>query len=174
MAKLESGLLDKLGKHVSKLWPSDVSVSRIKSDTFTIHHSVCDVQYAVPGMITQNRNTVPDEFKRLVRTQNLGWISPSADFSALAAVKRTPSTTPPTATTLTAESRTSLKALRQLIQQSDQHYVRCLKSNAHAMAWTVDRSILSKQISTSGVLAALKAAKHLYPYQFTLTHFVAR
>mmetsp|Transcript_14101 Transcript_14101/g.21396 ORF Transcript_14101/g.21396 Transcript_14101/m.21396 type:complete len:1851 (+) Transcript_14101:177-5729(+) len=74
--------------------------------------------------------------------------------------------------TVSARFRKHLSSLMQKLQQSEPHYVRCLKPNGEKKSNVYDSVIVLRQIKYAGLLQAIKLRKMGYPYRQSHDEFI--
>lgn len=162
---------------------------RFGKSAFTVCHYAIDVTYESDGFIEKNRDTVPDEHMAVLRAstnQFLGQVLDAAsavrekDAASAAsnavrpvggrkigvAVNRKP--------TLGGIFRSSLIELMNTINNTDVHYIRCIKPNEGKEAWKFEGPMVLSQLRACGVLETVRISCAGYPTRWTYEEFALR
>ncbi|ETS76711.1 hypothetical protein PFICI_12098 [Pestalotiopsis fici W106-1] len=162
---------------------------RFGKSAFTVCHYAVDVTYESDGFIEKNRDTVPDEHMEVLRASSnkfLGQVlaaalavrekDVAASSSAVAkpgggrrigvAVNRKP--------TLGGIFRSSLIELMNTINNTDVHYIRCIKPNEAKEAWKFEGPMVLSQLRACGVLETVRISCAGYPTRWTYEEFALR
>jgi myosin-5 len=154
---------------------------RFNQNAFTIAHYAHDVTYDVDGFIEKNRDTVPDEQLKLLETSDNEFLKgclAAATKAALEAVnakegtsKRAGSTRKPT---LGSIFKNSLSSLMDTINDTNVHYIRCIKPNEAKEAWHFESQQVLSQLRACGVLETIRISCAGYPSRVTYAYFAER
>jgi myosin-5 len=162
---------------------------RFGKSAFTVCHYAIDVTYESDGFIDKNRDTVPDEHMAVLRGSSnhfLGQVLDAAsavrekDAASAAsnavkpvggrkigvAVNRKP--------TLGGIFRSSLIELMHTINNTDVHYIRCIKPNESKEAWKFEGPMVLSQLRACGVLETVRISCAGYPTRWTYEEFALR
>ncbi|KAL3425617.1 hypothetical protein PVAG01_02408 [Phlyctema vagabunda] len=162
---------------------------RFGKSAFTVCHYAVDVTYESDGFIDKNRDTVPDEHMAVLRASSnkfLGQVldaatalrekdAASASSAAVkpvvgrkigVAVNRKP--------TLGGIFKSSLIELMHTINNTDVHYIRCLKPNESKEAWVFEGPMVLSQLRACGVLETVRISCAGYPTRWTYEEFALR
>lgn len=162
---------------------------RFGKSAFTVCHYAIDVTYESEGFIEKNRDTVPDEHMTVLRaTANLflkqvldaasavrekdvasassNAVKPVAGRKIGVAVNRKP--------TLGGIFRSSLIELMNTINNTDVHYIRCIKPNEAKEAWQFEGPMVLSQLRACGVLETVRISCAGYPTRWTYEEFALR
>jgi myosin-5 len=162
---------------------------RFGKSAFTVCHYAVDVTYESDGFIDKNRDTVPDEHMAVLRAssnQFLGQVldaasavrekdSASASSNAVkpvggrkigVAVNRKP--------TLGGIFKSSLIELMHTINNTDVHYIRCIKPNESKESWKFEGPMVLSQLRACGVLETVRISCAGYPTRWTYEEFALR
>ncbi|KAM0813464.1 putative Myosin-2 [Seiridium cardinale] len=162
---------------------------RFGKSAFTVCHYAVDVTYESDGFIEKNRDTVPDEHMEVLKASSnkfLGQVLAAAlavrekdvasASSAVAkpgggrrigvAVNRKP--------TLGGIFRSSLIELMNTINNTDVHYIRCIKPNEAKEAWKFEGPMVLSQLRACGVLETVRISCAGYPTRWTYEEFALR
>ncbi|KEY66548.1 hypothetical protein S7711_08051 [Stachybotrys chartarum IBT 7711] len=162
---------------------------RFGKSSFTVCHYAIDVTYESEGFIEKNRDTVPDEHMAVLRATTNGFLKQvleaasavrekdmaSASSNAVkpaggrkigVAVNRKP--------TLGGIFRSSLIELMHTINNTDVHYIRCIKPNEAKEAWKFEGPMVLSQLRACGVLETVRISCAGYPTRWTYEEFALR
>ncbi|TPX15148.1 uncharacterized protein E0L32_004706 [Thyridium curvatum] len=161
---------------------------RFGKSAFTVCHYAIDVTYESEGFIEKNRDTVPDEHMAVLRASSnkfLGQVleaasavrekdlasastavKPAAGRKIGVAVNRKP--------TLGGIFRSSLIELMNTINNTDVHYIRCIKPNEAKEAWKFEGPMVLSQLRACGVLETVRISCAGYPTRWTYEEFALR
>lgn len=162
---------------------------RFGDSAFTVCHYAVDVTYESEGFIEKNRDTVPDEHMTVLQaTSNLflkevlhaasavrekdaasassNAVKPAAGRKIGVAVNRKP--------TLGGIFRSSLIELMNTINNTDVHYIRCIKPNEAKEAWKFEGPMVLSQLRACGVLETVRISCAGYPTRWTYEEFALR
>ncbi|KAJ9119953.1 hypothetical protein QFC24_005436 [Naganishia onofrii] len=175
---------------------------RFNQNAFTIAHYAHDVTYDVDGFLEKNRDTVPDEhLELLMNSENtlvkecleaaLAAAQASKENMASAAKANNPATAGAVTPGVSAKSRAggaansrkptlgsifkySLVALMDTINNTNVHYIRCIKPNEEKRAWELDSKQVLAQLRACGVLETIRISCAGYPSRWTFAEFAER
>ena len=162
---------------------------RFGDSAFTVCHYAIDVTYESEGFIEKNRDTVPDEHMAVLRATSNPFlrqvldaasavrekdvasassnaVKPAAGRKIGVAVNRKP--------TLGGIFRSSLIELMNTINNTDVHYIRCIKPNEAKTAWQFEGPMVLSQLRACGVLETVRISCAGYPTRWTYEEFALR
>ncbi|RDA84679.1 hypothetical protein CP532_3516 [Ophiocordyceps camponoti-leonardi (nom. inval.)] len=162
---------------------------RFGKSAFTVCHYAVDVTYESEGFIEKNRDTVPDEHMAILRattnpflkqvleaasavrekdvaSASSNAVKPAAGRKIGVAVNRKP--------TLGGIFRFSLIELMNTINNTDVHYIRCIKPNEAKEAWRFEGPMVLSQLRACGVLETVRISCAGYPTRWTYEEFALR
>ncbi|KAG6020339.1 hypothetical protein E4U19_005113 [Claviceps sp. Clav32 group G5] len=162
---------------------------RFGKTAFTVCHYAIDVTYESEGFIEKNRDTVPDEHMTVLRASSNSFlkqvleaasavrekdvasassnaVKPAAGRKIGVAVNRKP--------TLGGIFRSSLIELMNTINNTDVHYIRCIKPNEAKQAWQFEGPMVLSQLRACGVLETVRISCAGYPTRWTYEEFALR
>ncbi|KAK3373983.1 P-loop containing nucleoside triphosphate hydrolase protein [Lasiosphaeria ovina] len=162
---------------------------RFGKSAFTVCHYAIDVTYESDGFIEKNRDTVPDEHMAVLRASTnkfLGSVleaasavrekdlasassnavKPTAGRRIGVAVNRKP--------TLGGIFKSSLIELMHTINNTEVHYIRCIKPNEAKEAWKFEGPMVLSQLRACGVLETVRISCAGYPTRWTYEEFALR
>jgi myosin-5 len=162
---------------------------RFGKSAFTVCHYAIDVTYESDGFIDKNRDTVPDEHMTVLRASSnkfLGQVLDAASAvrekdsasAASVAVKPAGGRRIGVATnrkpTLGGIFKSSLIELMHTINNTDVHYIRCIKPNESKEAWMFEGPMVLSQLRACGVLETVRISCAGYPTRWTFEEFALR
>lgn len=162
---------------------------RFGKSSFTVCHYAIDVTYESEGFIDKNRDTVPDEHMAVLRASSNAFLGQVLDAAsavrekdsasaASAAVKPTAGRRIGVAVnrkpTLGGIFKSSLIELMHTINNTDVHYIRCIKPNESKEAWVFEGPMVLSQLRACGVLETVRISTAGYPTRWTYEEFAMR
>ncbi|CAF1230175.1 unnamed protein product [Adineta steineri] len=159
-------------KHYSSwaLAPSDKIWKNIDTKKlFLIRHYAGDVVYSVDGFLDKNRDTLFDDFKRLLyhsKNPILSAMWPEGEKSVISVTRR-----PLTAGTV---FRNSMISLSNLLSSKQPFYVRCIKPNDNKSPVIFDQTRIEHQIAYLGLLENLRVRRAGFCHRKPYDRFVQR
>lgn len=163
---------------------------RFGKSAFTVCHYAVDVTYESEGFIDKNRDTVPDEHMAVLRASTNDFLKQVLDAASAVrekdvAAASSSSSTKPTAgrkigvavnrkPTLGGIFRSSLIELMSTINNTDVHYIRCIKPNEAKEAWKFEGPMVLSQLRACGVLETVRISCAGYPTRWTYEEFALR
>lgn len=162
---------------------------RFGKSAFTVCHYAVDVTYESDGFIDKNRDTVPDEHMAVLRAAKNEFLIKVLDAAASLREKDTAAAT--TTAVKTAPGRkigvavnrkptlggifkSSLIELMSTINNTDVHYIRCIKPNEAKEAWKFEGPMVLSQLRACGVLETVRISTAGYPTRWTYEEFALR
>ena len=151
---------------------------QVGSRKFAIIHYAGTVEYGSKGFVEKNRDDLPKEGTELLLSssnsfvQKLGTIIDGPNAAANAAKSRIPSKS--SKLTVGGQFSRQLQELRQKIDNTLPHYVRCLKPNDELIPDHFDPIIVADQLRCAGVIEAVRVSRVGYPQRYTHARFLAR
>lgn len=159
---------------------------RFNQNAFTIAHYAHDVTYDVDGFIEKNRDTVPDEHLALLQASSNPFLAEAFDRSSSVALAATnannaaadaragPKRAAARKPTLGSIFKYSLISLMDTINNTNVHYIRCIKPNESKKAWTFEPQQVLSQLRACGVLETIRISCAGYPSRWTFGEFASR
>ncbi|KAI6072540.1 Unconventional myosin-Id [Aix galericulata] len=164
-------LNNKLGKHAHfssrKLCATDKTLEFDRD--FRIKHYAGDVIYSVTGFIDKNKDTLFQDFKRLMYNSSnpvLKMMWPEGKLSITEVTKR-----PLTAATL---FKNSMIALVDNLASKEPYYVRCIKPNDKKSPQIFDEERCRHQVEYLGLLENVRVRRAGFAYRQTYEKFLHR
>jgi myosin-5 len=162
---------------------------RFGKSAFTVCHYAIDVTYESDGFIDKNRDTVPDEHMSVLRASSNKFLGQVLDAASAVREKDTASAASnavkPAAgrrigvavnrkPTLGGIFKSSLIELMHTINNTDVHYIRCIKPNESKEAWMFEGPMVLSQLRACGVLETVRISCAGYPTRWTYEEFALR
>lgn len=162
---------------------------RFGKSAFTVCHYAIDVTYESEGFIEKNRDTVPDEHMTVLRATSNPFLKRALDAASAVREKDVASASSnavkPAAgrkigvavnrkPTLGGIFRSSLIDLMNTINNTDVHYIRCIKPNEAKKAWHFEGPMVLSQLRACGVLETVRISCAGYPTRWTYEEFALR
>jgi myosin-5 len=162
---------------------------RFGKSAFTVCHYAVDVTYESEGFIEKNRDTVPDEHMAVLRASTnkfLGSVLEAAsavrekDLASASSTAAKPAGTRRVGVavnrkpTLGGIFKSSLIELMNTINNTDVHYIRCIKPNEAKEAWKFEGPMVLSQLRACGVLETVRISCAGYPTRWTYEEFAYR
>lgn len=162
---------------------------RFGESTFTVCHYAIDVTYESDGFIDKNRDTVPDEHMAVLRSSSNSFLGKVLDAALAVREKDAASATSNTVKpvggrkigvavnrkpTLGGIFKSSLIELMHTIDNTDVHYIRCIKPNEGKEAWKFEGPMVLSQLRACGVLETVRISCAGYPTRWTFEEFALR
>ncbi|KAH6626363.1 P-loop containing nucleoside triphosphate hydrolase protein [Chaetomium sp. MPI-SDFR-AT-0129] len=162
---------------------------RFGKSTFTVCHYAVDVTYESEGFIEKNRDTVPDEHMAVLRASTNKFLGAVLDAASAVREKDVASASSnavkPVAgrrigvavnrkPTLGGIFKSSLIELMHTINNTDVHYIRCIKPNEAKEAWKFEGPMVLSQLRACGVLETVRISCAGYPTRWTYEEFALR
>lgn len=147
--------------------PSEKSLQH-KVD-FRITHYAGDVTYSIIGFLDKNKDTLFQDFKRLLyssRDKNIREMWPEGAEHITKITKR-----PPTAGTM---FKNSMGALVQNLLSKEPHYVRCIKPNELKSAAAFDEERVRHQVSYLGLVENVRVRRAGFAHRQRYDKFLKR
>ncbi|KAJ2900188.1 hypothetical protein MKZ38_002547 [Zalerion maritima] len=162
---------------------------RFGKSAFTVCHYAVHVTYESEGFIEKNRDTVPDEHMAVLKASSNKFLKEVLDAASAVrekdlasassnavkpaggrrigvAVNRKP--------TLGGIFKSSLIELMNTINNTDVHYIRCIKPNEAKEAWKFEGPMVLSQLRACGVLETVRISCAGYPTRWTYEEFALR
>lgn len=162
---------------------------RFGKSAFTVCHYAIDVAYESDGFIEKNRDTVPDEHLEVLRASSNDFLVEVLESSATVRERDTAAINPskPNSTgvsrkgaassrkpTLGGIFKSSLIQLMETINNTEVHYIRCIKPNEAKEAWKFEGPMVLSQLRACGVLETVRISCAGYPTRWTYEEFALR
>ncbi|ESN96194.1 hypothetical protein HELRODRAFT_186525 [Helobdella robusta] len=162
---------DKLANHKHftsrKLSPSDKSLQFHRD--FRIRHYAGDVTYSVDGFIDKNKDTLFQDFKRLLfnsKNKSISSMWPEGSSSVTSVTKR-----PITAGT---NFKNAIISLVDHLVSKEPYYVRCIKPNDDKSPVHLDEERVKHQVMYLGLLENVRVRRAGFAFRMPYQRFVGR
>lgn len=143
---------------------------------FGIKHSIGTVEYDTINFIEKNRDETPRETIELLKSSSKPFL-----HTLLRNIKKSTTTSSfsnkffkSTQITAGCQFKTQLQSLRQKIDKTTPHYVRCLKPNNDLIAGEFNSNMISAQLQSVGVLEAIRISRVGFSQRFSHDQFLER
>ena len=139
-------------------------------NTFGIFHYAGPVEYETIGFLEKNKDELPKETSDLL-------LSSSSAFVKKLAQTMIPTSSPngrKKKVTVGSQFISQLRSLRERIDLTNPHYVRCLKPNNKLQSGLFDEVMIANQLRHAGVLEAVQVSRAGYSQHYTQTQFLQR
>jgi myosin V len=152
---------------------------------FSIHHYAGPVEYTTAGFTAKNKDELPKETVVLLSNSVKPLVSELAAIlesghDTSGAPEQTPRKQLHRADssvgrpTVGGQFRRQLKALRQKIDKTAPHYIRCLKPNDMLVPDHFDTAIVAEQLKCGGILEAVRVARAGFTQHYPHADFLRR
>ena len=156
--------------------------------TFSVYHYACPVEYTTTGFTEKNRDELPKEAIDLLTNSVNPFVRKLAsvlDTSSTPATEAAGAATPFKArrgdsssvvsrVTVGGQFRRQLKDLRNKVDLTSPHYVRCLKPNDNLVPDHYDTSVVAEQLRCGGILEAVRVARAGFTQHYPHADFIRR
>jgi len=167
--------------------------------SFSIEHYAGTVTYSSANFLEKNKDELPQETTELLTSSSLGFLSylgetlKKVDNEAGSSgdglgTKKAPSSRNLTAAnnsrrrnnssilrnTVGSQFSNQLRELREKIDPTTPHYVRCLKPNDDLVPNQFEAHIIAEQLRCAGVLEAIRVSRVGFPHRYYHEQFIDR
>jgi myosin-5 len=151
---------------------------------FAIQHYAGPVVYEVEGFLEKNKDEIPRGATNLLESSTKPFVQLLGKINDVSAVGASPGSSLSKSgrskrPTVGGQFAAQLTELRKRIDQTDPHYIRCLKPNEHLAPNDFNEVMIADQLRYAGVLEAIRVSRVGYPQRYTHElllqryHFVA-
>ena len=148
---------------------------QIALNLFGIKHYAGSVEYDISGFIEKNKEDVPREIIEFFESSSKPLLKNLAKYhkksndvsSSISGSSRKGSSR----VTVGGQFKAQLHSLRQRIDQTSPHYIRCLKPNSLLVSEIFMSQMISEQLESAGVLEAIRVSRLGYPQRFSHAQF---
>ncbi len=151
--------------HGSNKHYGTTSMTRQGKSCFTIKHYAGDVVYDANGFLVKNKDLLFADLYDAMSTSKKR--ETAAMFPPLSANERSKYS-------LGAQFRQQLDRLMNVLNNTQTHYIRCIKPNTTKAPKEMDPVLTLEQLRYSGVFEAVRIRKQGYPFRYTYERFVER
>ncbi|KAH8582274.1 myosin myosin [Cryptosporidium sp. chipmunk genotype I] len=167
-----TGLLNKLVKEYSGK-NARFEIVKKNPNNFVVVHYAGPVSYCVQNFIEKNKDQLSQYSTEVLSSSKNPWVSDllRAKFSDQVLDSES-NTKPKRQQTLGSSFRNQLNKLISTIQQTNPHFIRCIKPNGNNSPDEFDRISVSEQLKYGGVLQAIQVSRAGYPVRFPHFEFL--
>ena len=140
---------------------------------FGIYHYAGPVEYMTEGFLEKNKDEMPKQATDLLLSSTNGFVKKLAISMEPPAEKSTTGR-PKKKQTVGGQFVGQLKELRNRIDKTHPHYVRCLKPNSQLVPGVFTKLMIADQLKCAGVLEAVRVSRVGFPQRYPHAHFVER
>lgn len=154
---------------------------------FSVHHYAGPVEYTTAGFVEKNRDELPKATLDLLKGSNRAFV---AILASIIELSRQASTIDSVGAsnrkkllrldssvaraTVGGQFRTQLRELRNKIEFTTPHYIRCLKPNDMLVPEMFDTAIIAEQLRCGGILEAVRVARAGFTQHYPHMDFFRR
>jgi hypothetical protein len=136
---------------------------------FGVKHYACQVSYNTNEWLEKNGDALKDETKQCIQQSTDAFIRPLLDQAETVssdgvAKKRV---------TVAGRFQKQLQSLRQELESTESHFIRCVKPNMLAQPGTLDNLYVGSQLESAGVLQTISLKRQGYPVRRLHSNFSA-
>ncbi|PWU90907.1 hypothetical protein C4B63_47g94 [Trypanosoma cruzi] len=141
------------------------ATGRAVDNHFIIRHYAADVQYNVEGFLDKNRDTLKERMKHIFMQSKVALI---------------PKIIPKEEIKTNSKGTVGGLFIKQLLQllavinQTNPHWIRCVKPNAEKQCRRFSDGLVLQQLRSAGVLETVRIRKAGYPIRFKYDDFLKR
>lgn len=157
-------LIDELHKRHEKTPHYQKAVKAPNS--FIIKHYAGDVEYECFGFLDKNRDTLSEDLIHLVNNSRFQFIRVIIGKSFDDSKSRK--------TSLGFQFSQQLSDLMKTLNQTQAHYIRCIKPNVDKEPSQFNSSMVMEQLTNSGVFEAVEIRKSGFPFRYSYEKFISR
>ncbi|OII73374.1 myosin [Cryptosporidium ubiquitum] len=167
-----TGLLNKLVKEYNGK-NSRFEIVKKNPNNFVIVHYAGPVSYCVENFIEKNKDQLSQYSTEVLSNSENPWVSDLLKAKFLENTLDSESNTKSKRQqTLGSSFRNQLNRLISTIQQTNPHFIRCIKPNENNSPDEFDRISVSEQLKYGGVLQAIQVSRAGYPVRFPHYEFL--
>mmetsp|Transcript_24477 Transcript_24477/g.37780 ORF Transcript_24477/g.37780 Transcript_24477/m.37780 type:complete len:1463 (-) Transcript_24477:313-4701(-) len=167
------------------------SYLQVGSRKFEVQHYAGAVEYTTETFVEKNKDELPREATELLKSSKNPFVkslaglmraakntstkssmidsSPASRRSSLGGSRKNKGVA-----TVASEFIQQLRTLREKIDLTTPHYIRCLKPNGSLVANQFDPATVVRQLRYAGVLEAVRVSRAGYSHRFPISNFVNR
>jgi len=174
--------INDLYQKVSRHKRFEADYRQVGARKFAIIHYAGTVEYESEGFVEKNRDELPKEATELLLSSSNKFVKSIAEIisggsaSAAKDAKKSPAARsgPKSKSTVGGQFSIQLQALRQKIDLTTPHYIRCLKPNDELEPDSFNPLVVADQLRCAGVIEAVRVSRLGYPQRYQHSRFVAR
>jgi myosin-5 len=150
---------------------------------FSVHHYAGPVEYTTYGFVEKNKDELPKETTELLESSTIPFIQELAiilecsrhvDVSASSKKRLHRADSTVRRATVGGQFRSQLRDLRNKVEVTTPHYIRCLKPNDLLVPDMFDTAIIAEQLRCGGILEAVRVARAGFTQHYPHAAFVRR
>ncbi|KAL7540542.1 hypothetical protein ACHAXR_010192 [Thalassiosira sp. AJA248-18] len=147
---------------------------------FSIHHYAGIVEYDTAGFMEKNKDEIPMEASELFSNssctfiQNVALVISCKTNGNQKESKRQALKSSISRVSVGGQFSSQLQKLRRRIDETQPHYVRCLKPNDQLQPGHFDPNIVVDQLRCGGILEAIRVSRAGFPHRYAFDHFDSR
>ena len=174
--------INDLYQKVSRHKRFEADYRQVGARKFAIIHYAGTVEYESEGFVEKNRDELPKEATELLLSSSNKFVKSLAEIisgdsaSAAKDAKKSPAARPgpKSKSTVGGQFSIQLQELRQKIDLTTPHYIRCLKPNDELEPDSFNPLVVADQLRCAGVIEAVRVSRLGYPQRYQHSRFVAR
>jgi len=136
-------------------------------EAFTISHYAGPVTYSSQHFLDKNRDTLNPDLMNLVQSSDSSFVASLSSHMGLGNQRSRNAS-------VGSRFRDQLKVLLERLDQSQLHFVRCIKPNALQKPMSYDNDLVLHQLKCCGILEVARIARAGYPTRYSHTEFAER
>lgn len=140
---------------------------KVPGDAFTLHHYAGPVAYSAERFLDKNRDALSPDLVQVL-------MAASVELVVAIAGEMTKGQERSRAQTVGARFRDQLKDLMSRLDETELHFVRCIKPNGQQKAASFDAALALHQLRCCGVLEVARIARAGYPTRYLHAEFAER
>ena len=157
--------------------------NKLSAEIFSVKHYAGAVEYTTDDFVEKNRNDLPKETSVLLLgsgnsfLHRLANIISGSDFGDKAPVSDSTEgkgRAKAARHTVGGQFRQQVKDLRQNIDSTCPHYVRCIKPNSVLLPDEYDAAMVANQLKCGGILQAVSVTRDGFTLHYTHAEFIKR
>lgn len=152
---------------------------RFAKSSFFIRHYAHEVEYNVDGFLEKNKDTMPPEIIDILKDSSNDFCREVMQHSLAIKsigeeIQDSGRKSASKSKTLSSVFKKSLQSLMQTINETNVHYIRCIKPNESKKAFEFDSIYVLQQLRACGVLETIRISCAGYPSRYGFADFVER
>lgn len=155
--------LNKLVQNFSRHPSFSIPSGKGRERQFCVKHYAGPVNYSVPGFLAKNQDTLHPHLTTLLQKSSNEWIRDLFPEIPTKGRKRT----------LGGHFKMQLLELIRVLQQTECHFVRCMKPNQNKDN-VLDEEYLSLQVRNAGLLQVAQIRQQGFPSRMAFDQFYSR
>jgi len=152
------------------------------SGYFSISHYAGPVEYDSQSFLEKNKDELPKEATELLYSSSIPFLHHLAHIletsTKTANAKKTGGYGRKNSSlvriSVSGQFRSQLRNLRERIEKTHPHYIRCLKPNDVLLPDQFDPSVIADQLKCGGILEAIRVSRVGFPQRYLHDHFLHR